>query len=583
LNETTANRLMSTGNLERPTWLTPAFWLLALGLAAFQTLAAIRTQAMGADGIAYLDIGDAYVRGDWQNAINPVWSPLYSWILGIVMAVVQPPMSREFPLVHLVNLALFVLTFVCFEFFWRELGRYRLMGAGHDEQALPAWVWFGAGYALFIWVTLTLIAIWAVTPDMLMAALVLLAAGIIVRMRRGDRRARWFLLLGLVLGCSYLAKSVMLPLGFVLLAAGWLSAGEMRRTAPRALVGLFAFLLVCLPFIVAVSRSHGSATFGEAGTVTYLRHVRGLTRERLFAGGSALAAPAPPFRQGLPFPPVYAFGERIGGTYPLSYNPAYWYRGAEPAGRSFNLGDQLQALVATTWYYVDLFVRQQGVWLALVGLLYVLGPFRLPSPALRFRRWSLFLAALVGLLLYGLVYVEGRYVGVFVLLLWGDLLANLRLRPQESGSKLVGAIGLFLIVSMLVNTFFSDLQRDWGIAELLGGQSAARATAPTAVQVAQGLQERQIPPGSAVGVIGDGYGSYWARLARVRIVAEMLDEDAAPFWVGDAGTQRGVLEAFRSNGACAIVAEDVPAYASLPGWQQIGRTDYYVYAVPDAC
>lgn len=30
------------------------------------------------DGIAYLDIASAYLRGDVPNAINAYWSPLYS-------------------------------------------------------------------------------------------------------------------------------------------------------------------------------------------------------------------------------------------------------------------------------------------------------------------------------------------------------------------------------------------------------------------------------------------------------------------------------------------------------------------------
>jgi hypothetical protein len=58
--------------------------LLAILLGVVHAWAAISSHSMNADGIAYLDIGDAYLRGDWANAINPVWSPLYSWILGLV-------------------------------------------------------------------------------------------------------------------------------------------------------------------------------------------------------------------------------------------------------------------------------------------------------------------------------------------------------------------------------------------------------------------------------------------------------------------------------------------------------------------
>lgn len=61
----------------------------AVALGGVHTLAAVRQHSMNADGIVYLDIGDAYLRGDWAVAINPVWSPLYSWVLGLVVRIRQ--------------------------------------------------------------------------------------------------------------------------------------------------------------------------------------------------------------------------------------------------------------------------------------------------------------------------------------------------------------------------------------------------------------------------------------------------------------------------------------------------------------
>src|ERR1051325_8540895 len=66
------------------------FRMLAIGLGMLHVYAAIKSQSMNADGISYLDIGDAYFRADWANAINPVWSPLYSWILGFANFVIRP-------------------------------------------------------------------------------------------------------------------------------------------------------------------------------------------------------------------------------------------------------------------------------------------------------------------------------------------------------------------------------------------------------------------------------------------------------------------------------------------------------------
>ena len=73
------------------------FWLVAVVLGALHAWAGAMRQSMNADGIAYLDMGDAYWRGDWNMAINSVWSPLYSWLLGLVIRLgVQHP-TRSFP------------------------------------------------------------------------------------------------------------------------------------------------------------------------------------------------------------------------------------------------------------------------------------------------------------------------------------------------------------------------------------------------------------------------------------------------------------------------------------------------------
>src|ERR687892_1489907 len=71
------------------------FRMMAIGLGALHVYAAITSQSMNADGISYLDIGDAYFRADWVNAINPVWSPLYSWILGFANFVIRTSIQWE--------------------------------------------------------------------------------------------------------------------------------------------------------------------------------------------------------------------------------------------------------------------------------------------------------------------------------------------------------------------------------------------------------------------------------------------------------------------------------------------------------
>jgi 4-amino-4-deoxy-L-arabinose transferase-like glycosyltransferase len=69
-----------------------------------------------------------------------------------------------------------------------------------------------------------LIEIWAVTPDMLMAAFVLLAASLLLQIRQGRSSGSTFVLFGLFLGLAYLTKAVMLPIAAVFLVVGAVSA-----------------------------------------------------------------------------------------------------------------------------------------------------------------------------------------------------------------------------------------------------------------------------------------------------------------------------------------------------------------------
>src|SRR5712691_3167506 len=119
-------------------------WAVALALGAAQAWATRFT--MNPDGISYLDIGDAYWRGDWHNAINAYWSPLYSWILGFFLKVLKPSAYWEYPMVHLVNFLIYAAALGCFEFF---LATFIAQQTKQDERlsaqneiGLPEWVWW---------------------------------------------------------------------------------------------------------------------------------------------------------------------------------------------------------------------------------------------------------------------------------------------------------------------------------------------------------------------------------------------------------------------------------------------------------
>ena len=545
------------------------FRVLAIGLGGLHMYAAIKSQSMNADGISYLDIGDAYFHADWANAINPVWSPLYSWILGFANFVIRPSMQWEFPVVHLVNFGIYLVALASFEFMWKRVRTYE----GSDESyAMPEFWWWTLGYLLFIWISLSLIAIWSVTPDMLMAIFVFLAAGLIAQMRKGQE-SRWsFLSLGLVLGLGYLSKTFMFPTSIVFLAIAWI---VQKRSWRKILLAASVFLLVSLPFILLISEKKGKFTIGEAGTVTYLRYANGMPFPHWQGDPQRGITLTHPSRIVHRSPAVYEFDDPIGGTYPITSDPSYWYEGVEPR---FDIASLLARLLASGLVYAELFFHQQGILVACIFALYIMRQGEKYTLRASLERWALVIPTLIAFGLYGTVLVEGRYVAVFILLFWADILGNVRLPNASANQMWLGVLSSIAAFGLLANIILFNLD---GFTRLnpSGPPSLGVSAAPDAqpLAVAQTLQQLGVRQGDKVGVIGYAYDSFWARLARVRIIAELLDVDADEFWRGDAALRQSVLQAFENSGADAVVAEYVPGYAGLHDWHQVENTNYYIY------
>ena len=548
--------------------------MLAIVLGVLHVYASIRSQSMNADGINYLDIGDAYFRADWANAINPVWSPMYSWILGFANFILKPSMAWEFPAVHVINFLIYLVALASFEFMW---GRVQASSSEREIGSLhlPEWLWWTLGYLLFIWVSLGLIEIWSVTPDMLMAALVFLAAGLITRIRSGEAGWRLFLGLGLILGLGYLSKTFMFSMALVFVGTAWLVQGHSWRSFYTTLLAAGVFLLISLPFILLISNKVERFTIGEAGTVTYVRYVNGIPFPHWQGDSQRGVIPAHPSRIVHQDPPVYEFGEPIGGTYPISMDPSYWYEGIQPR---FDVEGLLSRLFASALVYMELFLQKQGILFACVLALYMMGQRSKQSFYTVLQRWALVIPAVVAFGLYGTVLVEGRYVGVFIVVFWMDILSNIRLPNTENNGSWLRTLGMIACLGLLTNIILFNLDGFKRLNPSMNAAFAERASSPARpLAVAQELQKLGIKPGDRVGVVGYAYDSFWARLARVKIVAEMIEEDAVDLWRGDQALRQSVLQSFAETGADAVVAEYVPDDVQLEDWHRVGNSNYYIY------
>jgi len=568
-------------------WLRTLLRIVALSLGAAHTVVAIMQQSMNEDGIDYLDMGDAWLRGDWDMAVNGIWSPLYSWILGAMVHLFQPSIAWEFPAVQITNFFVYAIALFCFEYFWRELTIIRGIGVPNVQDRVdfhPA-AWMALGYSLFIWCSLNLVEIWAVNPDMCVAAIVYVAAGCFIRIGRDPGSLRSALGLGLILGLGYLAKAAMMPLALVLVL---LCAGLPNERIGRlktAFVALVGFLLIAGPFMAALSMKYGSLTFSEVSRFAYLKHVNEMPYPNFHPVLDCLdGVPEHPPRKIFDDPPVYEFAEPVGGTYAMSYDPGYWTEGLNPR---VELPRQARAVATQGMVYFDLFFRLQGGFLATVLLLLLMSQWGGAPPARRGLGLLLTVWATAALGLYSLVYVTARYIAPFVLLLWAGLLTMVRFGEGPHHRRLANASGLALILFVWINIAALNLE---GLAAIGGfsplSESGAvpgqfsdghRADHPA---IAEAILEDGLETGDHVGFIGYSFSAYWARLARLRIVAEIHPEDMAGFWEAGPEKQQEILQAFASAGLAAVVSEPAPPGWSSPGWEEVGRTGYLIYRFP---
>lgn len=551
----------------------------AVVLGALHAYTAAVNFSMNEDGISYLDIGDAYFRGDWEAALSTMWSPLYSWILGLMMRVIQPDMRWEFPLVHIVNFAIFLAALAMFGYLWNQLDHYRKARAAESGNAVifQDWLWHALGYSLFIICSLHLIEIWSVTPDLLMSAFVYWAAGLLVRIRLEHTDAQTYLVLGVVLGLGYLAKAVMLPAGLLFLAVAYLSN---RSAGFRPLLSLLTFILVASPFVAAVSLNRGELSLGSAGAFTYAKHVNGVAFSHWQGNPPENGTPVHPTRQILSSPAIFEFGSPIAGTYPVNFDPGYWNAGMVV---HFDWGQQIQALLKSASFYYDVFFRQIAGLVFGLLLLIMIGrrkPEHLQEVFLRFGL-ALIAAGIFGF--YGIVSAEGRYIGAFVVLFFADVMADIRLGGDLARSRLlVNQVGGIMLVTLALNILFFNIG---GLLDLNAGQAGgpvntgvqANRSPGSPLEIAQYLQDAGVAPGTKIGIIGDAFTAFYARLARVRIAAELQVKEAPGFFYGSPGLQSQVIAAFSAASVDVIVSENTPNNVTLPGWQQLGNSNYFIY------
>ena len=544
---------------------------LGLGLASSVVAAGYAFHAsqydLVAQGIGYLDMADAWLRGDYRTAINSHWSPGLSGVIAAAKVLFRIEVRQEFLLFPALNLLAFILSIFSLDFLARGILRLPIAGQRPIDSRALFVLAFSVNLALATQASL----LRSHTPDMFVCALVYLVSGLVLRIRGGDARLRCFLGLGALIGGGFLLKAIMLPLGLVDLAVAAVAARPLLSgwgpVSRRVLVALLPIVVLVGGWSGALTQKYGRFTWGDAGRDSFHFEVNGVDRFYL-SFGSAPGKPVHPIQHLSEKPPVRYYGDdQRQGTFPLIYDPGYWVEGLHPHLSPAGLAPLWAAHLGAT---IVLFLEILAPFFAVLAALALFGA-RVPLRRIVLANWTLTIPALAGLGAYFIVHLEYRYVAPFAGMLYLAAFGSLGSRPSGSGDR--ATFGIALVAALLsivptANTLAS------------GGRERDLATGlglPRYLKFVDTLRAIGLKSGDRVAVMGSGrfMSHEWARLAGVQIVADIplpCGPAGLAAWNEDPVARNLALAKLKAVGAKAIIGCSALVRGVLtsaaPGWIQ---------------
>ena len=517
---------------------------------------------MNPDGMSYIDIASNVVRGEPAQLLNGYWSPGYPAVLAVFLMIFRPSPEATYPVVHFANFCIFVMAMLSFAFFLKQW--VASWGIADGKRSADAWL-VPFGFSVFLWHSMELIGVAAVVPDLCVAGIVFLAAGVLCRASfLGDHLGN-YVALGAILGLGYYFKAAMFPIGLLGLALFWIM--PPTRLVKRQYIALAAltFVVVAAPLVAAQSYRSCRPSIGEVSRLSYVWAVNRFHPAAWTEPGEH-GTPEHAPRKLMTKPELLEFAEPVSGTFPLWYDPAYWYAGVKA---KFDWQQQWAALQHNSQVYWQM-LRYMNALMAgafLLGVL-VLRDRRFAKPE---RRWVWQLVwPLSVVALYWLVYIDTRYVAPFCVVFWMAVYGLLMPRVAATPRKVILAavIATMLIPSLLV--------AGAGARSMFAESSFAESSdggRPAPQLVAGQLQAMGLHRGDRVAIVGEGFEAYYAQIAGLKIVAELPGEEE--FQGLNSSELETVTTRLSALGVKALIAKERPSRAADAGWQAVARSSAY--------
>jgi hypothetical protein len=179
-------------------------------------------------------------------------------------------------------------------------------------------------------------------------------------------------------------------------------------------------------------------------------------------------------------------------------------------------------------------------------------------------------------LMHSLLLFTYRFViGYLVLACLG--MVTLFLRPFQAATRTRALFAAALLLALAGTARFRPILQA-ALHPDNGGplmREEDRDNGPSSAAVARELARLGIRPGDEIGALGHSLDCYYARLAGVRIVAQIW-EDPDRIQGLSALEVGQVLTLLRQIGVKALVSRSKPGFVNDAGWIAVPRTDVYV-------
>ena len=531
--------------------LTPWFWVASAVVAALVDAWGSRFN-LNPDGISYIELARHAVDHGPGQLINGLWSPGYPGLLMWPIEWARNGPGALIPALHLTNVILYVMALGLF---------LRLLRAA--EPGTPAAVdqplvqhTTALGAALFAAIALISIGLGLITPDFGVLLCVLAAAACCFQLELAASTS-WAIALGAVMGVGYWMKGILLPLNVLLLVLLFVIPPRIARARTRIAMAAVTFAVVGLPLVLLVSRHVGHLTTGEVGRLNYAWEIDGVTPFVGWLGDSTarFGVPEHPPRILQRVPLTLEFAEPVHATYPLWFDPAYWYAGLRPR---FELGGHWRALTRGLIGIGQVLLDQWVVIAGLLALGFATTAAPPPAPA---RRTPLVLGlwSLGAGLVYAAVHVEPRYLAGF--LLTGSIAAWAWLTRRAPRPALRVVLPL-VVIGVMASVAFSVQQNTGGFDP---------GYRPDYLVDADHIAAAGLHPGDRVATVGDAFEQYVAFAAGTPIGAQVID--SVRFWQASPGERSELQGRLAAAGVRALLANNVDAAMSREGWRIFAHPD----------